>query len=49
MAGNFSNLPLSYAQNDTMSMSNMTEEDAAATETRHSSEEYEKNIMKQTL
>ena len=27
VAGIFSNIPLSYAQNDTMSMSNMTEEE----------------------
>ena len=27
IAGIFSNIPLSYAQNDTMSMTNMTEEE----------------------
>lgn len=42
VAGIFSNIPLSYAQNDTMSMSNMTEEDATTTEAGHSAEEYEK-------
>lgn len=42
IAGIFSNIPLSYAQNDTMSMSNMTEDDATTTEAGHSAEEYEK-------
>ena len=44
IAGMFSNIPLSYAQNDTMSMANMTEaeeekEEYAATEAGHSAEE----------
>ena len=50
IAGIFSNIPLSYAQNDTMSMTNMTEEEeeehAAATTTTeagHSAEEKEYN------
>ena len=43
IAGMFSNIPLSYAQNDTMSMANMTEaeeekEEYAATEAGHSAE-----------
>ena len=38
IAGIFSNIPLSYAQNDTMSMTNMTEgeEHATTTEAGHS-------------
>jgi len=36
------NATLAYAQNDTMSMSNMTEEDATTTEAGHSAEEEEK-------
>ena len=36
------NATLVYAQNDTMSMSNMTEEDATTTEAGHSAEEEEK-------
>ena len=49
IAGMFSNIPLSYAQNDTMSMANMTEaeeekEEYAATEAGHSAgEEKEYN------
>jgi hypothetical protein len=43
IAGIFSNIPLSYAQNDTMSMANMTgeeeEEEYATTEAGHSAEE----------
>lgn len=44
IAGMFNNIPLSYAQNDTMSMANMTEaeeekEEYAATEAGHSAEE----------
>ena len=44
IAGIFSNIPLSYAQNDTMSMTNMTEEGeeehaTATTEAGHSAEE----------
>ena len=31
IAGIFSNIPLSYAQNDTMSMANMTEEERRRT------------------
>ena len=45
IAGIFSNIPLSYAQNDTMSMPNMTgeeEEEYATTEAGHSAEEEEK-------
>jgi hypothetical protein len=47
IAGMFSNIPLSYAQNDTMSMANMTEaeeekEEYAATEAGHSAAEEEK-------
>ena len=45
IAGIFSNIPLSYSQNDTMSMSNMTgeeEEEYATTEAGHSAEEEEK-------
>ena len=44
IAGIFSNIPLSYAQNDTMSMGNMTEgeEHATTTEAGHSAEEEEK-------
>ena len=45
IAGIFNNIPLSYAQNDTMSMANMTEgeeEHAAATEASHSADEEEK-------
>ena len=45
VAGIFSNIPLSYAQNDTMSMGNMTEEGeehATTTEAGHSAEEEEK-------
>ena len=43
IAGIFSNIPLSYAQNDTMSMGNMTEgeEHATTTEAGHSAEEEE--------
>jgi hypothetical protein len=48
IAGIFSNIPLSYAQNDTMSMTNMTEEEeeehaATTTEAGHSAEEKEYN------
>ena len=48
IAGIFSNIPLSYAQNDTMSMTNMTEEGeeehaATTTEAGHSAEEKEYN------
>lgn len=45
IAGIFSNIPLSYSQNDTMSMANMTgeeEEEYATTEAGHSAEEEEK-------
>ena len=47
IAGIFSNIPLSYAQNDTMSMANMTgeqeeEEEYATTEAGHSAEQEEK-------
>ena len=47
VAGIFGNIPLSYAQNDTMSMGNMTEEGeeehaATTTEAGHSAEEEEK-------
>ena len=45
VAGIFNNIPLSYAQNDTMSMANMTEgeeEHATTTEAGHSAEEEEK-------
>ena len=45
VAGIFNNIPLSYAQNDTMSMANMTEEEeehATTTEAGHSAEEEEK-------
>ena len=41
IAGIFSNIPLSYSQNDTMSMSNITgeeEEEYATTEAGHSAE-----------
>ena len=47
IAGIFSNISLSYAQNDTMSMTNMTEEEeehATTTEAGHSAEEEEKRI-----
>ena len=47
IAGIFNNIPLSYSQNDTTSMVNMTEEEeeehAAATEAGHSTEEKEYN------
>ena len=46
VAGIFNNIPLSYAQNDTMSMANMTEEEeehATTTEAGHSTEEEENN------
>ena len=50
IAGIFSNIPLSYAQNDTMSMTNMTEEGeeehattTTTTEAGHSAEEKEYN------
>ena len=45
IAGIFSNIPLSYAQNDTMSMANMTEEEEEeyATEGGHASKEKEYN------
>jgi hypothetical protein len=46
IAGIFSNIPLSYAQNDTMSMANTTgaeEEEYAATEAGHSAGEEEYN------
>src|SRR5687768_16367645 len=49
VAGIFGNIPLSYAQNDTISMSNMTEEEeehaattTSTTEAGHSAEEEEK-------
>ena len=46
VAGIFNNIPLSYyAQNDTMSMANMTEEEeehATTTEAGHSAEEEER-------
>jgi hypothetical protein len=43
IAGIFSNIPLSYSQNDTMSMGNMTEEEEyATTEAGHSAEEEQK-------
>ena len=45
IAGIFSNIPLSYAQNDTMSMANMTEEEEEeyATEGGHATKEKEYN------
>ena len=45
IAGIFSNIPLSYAQNDTMSMANMTEEEEEeyATEGGHAAKEKEYN------
>jgi hypothetical protein len=52
IAGIFSNIPLSYAQNDTMSMTNMTEEGGeehattTTTEAGHSAEEEEKEYNK---
>ena len=46
VAGIFSNIPLSYAQNDTMSMTNMTAEEEegeyAPTEGSHSAGEEER-------
>ena len=53
IAGIFSNIPLSYAQNDTMSMTNMTEgeEEHAATATEagdSAAEEEEKEHNKTT-
>ena len=47
IAGIFNNIPLSYSQNDTTSMANMTEEEeeeyaTATTEAGHSAEEEEK-------
>jgi hypothetical protein len=45
ITGIFSNIPLSYSQNDTMSMTNMTtedEEEHATTEVGHTAEEEEK-------
>ena len=47
VAGIFSNIPLSYAQNDTMSMTNMTEEDAT-TEAGHSAVEEEEKEYNET-
>jgi hypothetical protein len=46
IAGIFNNIPVSYSQNDTMSMGNMTEgeeEHATTTEAGHSAEEEEHN------
>jgi hypothetical protein len=45
IAGIFSNIPLSYSQNDTMSMANMTEEEEEeyATEGGHAAKEKEYN------
>ena len=48
IAGIFSNIPLSYAQNDTMSMTNMTEEHAATTEAGHSAVEEEEKEHNET-
>ena len=48
IAGIFSNIPLSYAQNDTMSMTNMTEEQAATTEAGHSAVEEEEKEHNET-
>ena len=52
IAGIFSNIPLSYAQNDTKSMTNMTEEEgeehATTTEADHSAEEGEKEYNETT-
>ncbi|MGZ5551646.1 MAG: hypothetical protein ACXWE7_12755 [Nitrososphaeraceae archaeon] len=42
------NATLAYAQNDTMSMSNMTEADATTTEAGHSAEEEEKEYNETT-
>ena len=55
IAGIFSNIPLSYAQNDTMSMTNMTEgeEHATTTEAGHSAEEEkehnETNVVRDSV
>jgi hypothetical protein len=55
IAGIFSNIPLSYAQNDTMSMTNMTEgeEYATTTEAGHSAEEEkehnETNVVRDSV
>ena len=49
VAGIFSNIPLSYAQNDTMSMSNMTEEDVTTTEAGHSAEEEKEHNETSTV
>ena len=53
VAGIFGNIPLSYAQNDTMSMGNMTEEGeeehaATTTEAGHSAEEEEEKEHNET-
>ena len=52
VAGIFGNIPLSYAQNDTMSMGNMTEEEeehaATTTEAGHSAEEEEEKEHNET-
>ena len=55
IAGIFSNIPLSYAQNDTMSMTNMTEgeEHATTTEADYSAEEEkehnETNVVRDSV
>ena len=54
IAGIFSNIPLSYAQNDTMSMTNMTEEEeeehaATTTEAGHSAEEEKEHNETSTV
>jgi len=53
IAGIFNNIPLSYSQNDTTSMANMTEEEeeeyaTAATEAGHSAEEEEEKEYNET-
>ena len=52
IAGIFSNIPLSYSQNDTMSMTNMTteaeEEEHATTEAGHAAEEEEEKEYNKT-
>ena len=52
IAGIFSNIPLSYSQNDTMSMTNMTteaeEEEHATTEAGHAAEEEEEKEYNET-
>ena len=50
IAGIFSNIPLSYAQNDTTSMANMTEEEEyATTEAGHSAAEEEKEYNETSI